>query len=41
MTGNDVTRPEVTGSEPEVTSIDQKSPEVAVEKDYMSSFGDV
>ena len=26
MTGNDVTWPEVTGSDPEVTSFDQKSP---------------
>ena len=39
MTGKDVTRPEVTGSDPEVTSVDRKSPEVAVEKAYKSSFG--
>ena len=26
MTGNDVTRPEVNGSDPEVTSFDRKSP---------------
>ena len=26
MAGNDVTRPEVSGSDPEVTSLDRKSP---------------
>jgi len=32
VTGNDITRPQVTESDPEVTSFDQKSPESGCRK---------
>ena len=38
MTKNDVTWPEVTGSDPEVTSFHQKTPGVAVETLYVKFY---
>ena len=39
MTGNDVTRPEVTGSDPEMTPFDRKSPGSGGRRPVSQVFG--